>query len=104
MAIALVDAIYEQVKALPVEQRLQLVERIAHDLAAPAKISVKGEPAPIAPEQVRQSAGRNAGRRDWMSIRGIAPNLLGGEDAQEWVSRTRREGDEHREQQLRRDK
>nr|WP_230966796.1 hypothetical protein [Nostoc commune] len=32
---------------------------------------------------------------------GIAPNLLGGEDAQEWVSKTRRGGDEHREWLLR---
>ena len=40
---------------------------------------------------------------DWMSVRGIAPDLLGGEDAQEWVSRTRREADEHRDKQLRRD-
>jgi hypothetical protein len=28
-------------------------------------------------------------------FRGVAKYLLFGEDAQEWVSRTRREGDEH---------
>lgn len=107
MAVATVEEIYEQVKALPVEVKRELVERIAHDLAtAPAKISAsKGEPTPIAPEQVRQSLGKQVGlRHDWMSIRGTAPNLLDGEDAQEWVSRTRREGDEHRERQWRRDR
>ena len=41
-------------------------------------------------------------RRKWAEIRGAAPYPLLGEDAQAWVSRTRREGDEKREQQLRR--
>lgn len=36
---------------------------------------------------------------DWMAVRGIAPHLLGAEDAQAWVSRTRREDSEHRERQ-----
>jgi len=78
----------EQVAALaaqlPWTDRLRLVERIAHELAVPP---VEGQDAPHA---------------DWMSLRGIAPNLLGGEDAQAWVSRTRRESDEQREQPLRR--
>lgn len=34
--------------------------------------------------------------RQWREIRGAAPYSLLGEDAQTWVSRTRREGDEHR--------
>ena len=32
----------------------------------------------------------------WNDIRGLAPDLLHGEDAQEWVTRTRREADESR--------
>ena len=40
--------------------------------------------------------------RSWLELEGIAPGLMGGEDAQEWVSRTRRESDESREKQLRR--
>jgi hypothetical protein len=64
-------------------ERLRLVERIAHDLAASAGTETA------------------APRPSWESIRGIAPNLLGGEDAQEWVSRSRKEADEHRENQLR---
>jgi len=34
-------------------------------------------------------------------VRGIAPHLLAGEDAQAWVSRSRREADEHRERKVR---
>ena len=73
----------EQVAALagqlPPSDRLRLVERIAHDLASsPAEAELGPRP-------------------DWMSLRAIAPNLLGGEDAQAWVSRTRREADEHRQ-------
>jgi hypothetical protein len=79
----------EQVAALaaqlPPAERLRLVEKIAHDLAG-------------------GSAGdEQAKRPTWKSLRGIAPDLLGGEDAQAWVSRTRREADEHREKQLRRE-
>jgi hypothetical protein len=36
--------------------------------------------------------------KKWSDIRGILPSPAFGEDAQEWVSRTRREGDERREQ------
>lgn len=38
-----------------------------------------------------------------IDLAGIAPNLLGGEDPQEWVSRTRREGTELREAIWKRD-
>lgn len=34
---------------------------------------------------------RAMGHQGWLSLSGIAPNLLHGEDAQEWVSRMRRE-------------
>lgn len=40
-------------------------------------------------------------RRKWREIRGLAKPSLFGEDAQTYISRTRREGDEHREQVLR---
>ena len=39
----------------------------------------------------------NRPRKKWRDLAGIAPNLLEGEDAQEWVSRTRREDSEHRD-------
>lgn len=37
--------------------------------------------------------------RSWLEIAGMAPYPLLDEDAQEWVSRTRREGDERRAKQ-----
>ena len=80
-----VEEIYHQhIKPLPAAERLRLIEMAAHDLMT----------QPVEGEQLEH--------HDWMSVRGIAPNLLGGEDAQEWVSRTRREADEHRERQRKR--
>ena len=79
-----IEEIYEEsVKALPITEWLQLMEMTVRDL--------KTQPA----------EGEQPERYDWMSVRGIAPTLLGGEDAQEWVSRTRREADENREKQWR---
>jgi hypothetical protein len=49
----------------------------------------------------RQLKQANKPSRKWSEICGIAPNLMQGEDAQEWVSRTRREATEHREQVIR---
>jgi hypothetical protein len=42
-------------------------------------------------------------KRKLSEFYGVAPNLLEGEDAQEWVSRTRKEGDDRRERLLRGD-
>lgn len=42
----------------------------------------------------RQTATPNQPKRSWRSLRGIAPNLLGGQDAQEWVNQLRGEWDE----------
>ena len=39
---------------------------------------------------------------NWLDLCGLAPYPLVGEDAQEWVTRTRRESTEHREALLRR--
>lgn len=82
MAVSTVDEIYEQmIKLLPPPDRLRLVEKIVHDLSATATDETSSP------------------RYDWMILRGIAPDLLNGEDAQDWVSRTRRDADEHRAQQ-----
>jgi hypothetical protein len=53
-------------------------------------------------QQARQAYGEPKPHRKWSDIMGIAPNLLNGEDAQEWVSRTRRESDESRARHLKR--
>lgn len=84
MSVTTVDRIYEQTRRLAPGERLRLVERIVHDL------SVGAEGLDVQP------------RPSWNDVRGIAPDLLGGEDAQEWVTRTRRESDETRDDQMRR--
>lgn len=86
MTLTTTEEIYERIiKPLPTAERLRLVGKIVHDLSIQA---MGNEPSE---------------RHDWMSLRGIAPNLLDGEDAQTWVSRTRRESDEDRERQWRRE-
>ena len=75
-----VEEIYEQViRSLSPAEQAQLLEKIARNLS----------------QQI--PAGEPQERYDWMSVRGIAPHLLAGEDAQAWVSRSRREADEHRD-------
>ncbi|WP_427160952.1 hypothetical protein ACQFX9_04825 [Aliinostoc sp. HNIBRCY26] len=39
-------------------------------------------------------------KRKWGDLKGMASHPLFGEDAQHWVSQSRREGDEHREDLL----
>lgn len=39
--------------------------------------------------------------RKWLDVMGAAPYPLTGEDAQAWVTRTRQEGEDEREQQWR---
>jgi hypothetical protein len=71
------DDLIRRVERLSHQDRLRLVEHLSRK---------------VSPE----TAGRQ-----WREIRGAAPYPLLGEDAQTWVSRTRREGDEHRQNQLR---
>jgi hypothetical protein len=65
---------------LPPAEQKQLAESLLHDLAS-------------------DSATTPPRRRSWREIRGSVPYPLCGEDAQAWVSRTRRESDEQRERQ-----
>ena len=57
-------------------------------------------------ERARQAATTAAAprrRRKWREIRGLAKPSLFGEDAQAFISRTRREDTEHRERMLKRE-
>jgi hypothetical protein len=69
----------ERADQLPMRDQLELIAHVA--------------------EQVRQSQVESKPRRKWREIRGSAPYPLMGEDAQAWVSRTRRESDEQRASQ-----
>ncbi len=52
-------------------------------------------------QRARVQALKETNRPKWSDICGMSPNLLGGEDAQEWVNRHRQEDTEHREALIR---
>ncbi len=54
-------------------------------------------------ERMKKHVTQSQPKRKWADLKGMSPYPLLGEDAQGWVSRTRREGDEHREQLLQAD-
>ena len=68
--------ILRQAQALSPDEQVQLVARLAQ------------------PNQDRRNGNGNALK--WSDLRGAAQPSLLGEDAQEWVRRTRAEGDAHR--------
>ena len=68
------EDIYERyIKSLPREEQQRLSELLKIRLSLPADIS----------------------KRAWQEIAGKAPYPLLGEDAQDWISRSRREDDRH---------
>ncbi len=51
-------------------------------------------------EQMKKNITKPQIKAKWSDLKGMAPYPLASEDAQQWVSRTRREGNEHREHLL----
>jgi hypothetical protein len=52
-------------------------------------------------EQLKCRAGvKSQIKRSWRELRGIAPNLLDGKDAQQWVNELRNEWDEREVRRL----
>lgn len=78
-----VEILVRQAETLSIDDQLLLLARLA--------------------ENMRQQWQPPATRRKWSEIRGIVQAPMVGEDAQAWVSRTRQEGEQAREQQWRRD-
>jgi hypothetical protein len=81
-AMSTAEDVYELVTQLAPKERLRLVEIIAHGLL-------------LAPAHARPAPAHAA--CDWAQLAGAAPGLLGGADAQESVSQSRRESDDARE-------
>lgn len=79
----LLQEVLKQVEQLTPEDQRELIRQVSSGLASQA----------AAPPQAKRS---------WRELRGIAPNLLNGQDAQEWVNELRSEWDE-RENRLRGD-
>ncbi len=82
MSAQLLDSLIKQVDLLTADEQLRLVSYAA--------------------EKARRQMPAAQTRRKWKDICGALPYPALGEDAQAWVTRTRREGDEHRERLLRR--
>lgn len=45
-------------------------------------------------EQLKRRTVQSKPKRSWRELRGIAPHVLSGQDAQEWVNQLRSEWDE----------
>jgi hypothetical protein len=82
MTVRLEEAIH-QVEALTPDEQFELVATIVEKLRMKAKEGTKKT-------------------YSWKAAIGTVPYPLTGEDAQNWVTRTRAEGDEERESQWRR--
>ena len=76
----LLQALLQQVEQLTPEDRLELIQRVAEGLK-------KSEA--IAPAGNREATEKPKPR--WSDLKGLAPYPMMGEDAQAWVTRTRRE-------------
>ncbi len=66
----LLEQILQEIEQLSPDEQKQLSERLA--------------------ERVK-SSDMSQPKRSWQELRGIAPNVLGGRDAQEWVNELRDE-------------
>lgn len=75
MASSKLAAILHQAEELSPDEQLELIARLA---------------------QSAREGYQARRRRSWSEVQGIGPYPLLGEDAQEWVRRTRRESDESR--------
>jgi hypothetical protein len=78
----LLEQVLQQIEQLTPEERLELIRQVAEGLKK--STSIDEQP-----------------KTQWSDLKGLAPYPMMGEDAQAWVSRTRREADEHRERVLR---
>ncbi len=70
----------EQAEHLTVEEQLSLIAHLV--------------------EKVKQATTAPKPKRKWSELRGLVTEPALGEDAQTWISRTRREADSHRASQV----
>lgn len=78
MATLTLEEIYTRyIRNLPLEERVRLIEQITRDL--------------------RMELAHDTRTRDWQELAGLLSYPAFGEDAQEYISRSRREADLNRE-------
>ncbi len=73
--------VMKQIDTMTLDEQLQLIAYLA--------------------DKARQTQLTPKPRQKWREIRGLVQQPALGEDAQTWISRSRREDDEYRESQLR---
>lgn len=71
----LLQQILQEIEQLTPEEQLEVISHATEQLK-------------------RRTAPQTQPKRSWRELRGIAPNLLGGQDAQEWVKQLRSEWDD----------
>jgi hypothetical protein len=81
------------------EETVEELLRKADHLSADARLLLAARLI----ESVRLGVPAEKTRLKWRDIRGLAKPSMFGEDAQEYITRTRHEGTEHREEALKRD-
>jgi len=79
MSTATLRHLIEQTETLTLDEQLRLATHLV--------------------ERAHKAHPMAARRRKWREIFGLVPYPVAGEDAQAWVSQTRRRADEQREQQ-----
>ena len=79
MSIATLTHLIEQTETLTFDEKLRLAMHLL--------------------ERARKAHLTTVRRRNWREILGLMPYPVAGEDAQTWVSQSRRQADEQREQQ-----
>ena len=82
MSANLVRELLQRADALTLEEQLRLATQLI--------------------DRARERCSGAITQRSWRELDGAAPGLLSGNDAQEWVSRGRREADEGRDRRRRR--
>jgi hypothetical protein len=98
MSPLLQQVLWEIVQLTP-EEQLEVISQATAHLQRGAMI---GSDSAIASGQISDSISEQISeqiipkpKHKWLDIAGTAPYPLVGEDVQEWVTRTRREGQEH---------
>lgn len=79
------------------DTKVDVVEELLARFLAPEELRALAERLRLRAGSTAATAGAPGGRRPIQEFLGIAPGLLGGRDAQEWVEEQRAEWDERGE-------
>ena len=72
---SLLQQVLQEIEQLTPEEQLEVISHVTDQLK-------------------RRTVTQTKPKRGWRELRGIAPNVLNGQDAQEWVNQLRNEWDE----------